>query len=145
MSTTNPFAAGVHDGMQTYYCTSDDRVRAVSHFDRGQCAAALQLDGLQKTVERAVHARLRHLDQVRMTLHFEDQGQDFLRWELDDKGKVIGCQPFQSGVWRGLHVVNHKALRLGSFVRYVRKGESTSEQRIRYPLIKVEDFGPTDT
>lgn len=34
-------------------------------------------------------------------LHFEDQGQDFLSWDIDDLGVVTDCAPFQAHVWVG--------------------------------------------
>lgn len=64
MSNNNPFKAGFHAGVQTYYCTAEDRVRMVSGFDRAQCNDALQLPHLQKTVLSAVQRRLRHLDKI---------------------------------------------------------------------------------
>lgn len=58
----HPFAASVYGSHQTYHLTVDDRIAAVRNFDRAQCQAALALPDLQKTVARAVHARLRRLD-----------------------------------------------------------------------------------
>ena len=136
----DPFKAGCYGGAQTFHVAAEDRIRAVEYFDRRQCAAALQVPGVQKTVAAAVQRRLRYLDRVRMRLHFDDQGQDFLYWELDGKGRVIGCGPFQADVWRGLHVLRHEALRPGEVVHYVRPGESTSQNHIRYPLRRVERF-----
>lgn len=134
----NPFKAGVHNGVQTYHCVAEDRIRMVAWFDRAKCEAALQLPGLQKTVADAVRRRLRYFDQVVTVLHFEDHGQDFLRWELDAKGKVIGCEPFQGFVWKGKYVMGHEQLQAGATVHYRTKGESTSASNIRYPLARVE-------
>jgi len=41
-----------------------------------------------------------------ITVFFEDDGQDFLEWDLDDKGKVVACRPFQGWVWIGTQVHN---------------------------------------
>jgi len=31
---------------------------------------------------------------------FEDRGQDFLWWEIDQaNGRIVGCGPFQADVW----------------------------------------------
>lgn len=60
----NPFRAGVYHGVQTYITTADERVQRVRGFDRAQCLAALCVEGLQRTVERAVRARLRQLNQA---------------------------------------------------------------------------------
>lgn len=136
----NPFKAAVHNGTQTYYGTAEDRIHCASRFSRAECAAALQLPGLQKTVAAAVRRRLRHLDKVTAILHFTDHGQDFLRWELDARGVVIGCEPFQASVWVGNRVLQHQALRAGDIVHFVSKRDSAS-LNIRYPLERVENKG----
>ena len=140
MMDTDPFKAEVLHGMQTYYCTVEDRVRAVAWFDRARCEAALALPDIQKTVAAAVQRRLRYFDRVATVLHFTDHGQDFLRWELDAGGKVIGCEPFQGFVWKGKCVMYPDRLRPGDCVYYRSKGESTSASSIRYPLERVERF-----
>ena len=126
MNCDNPFKAGEHDGVQVYYGTADDRIFAVGRFDRIQCEAALRLPDLQKTVAAAVQRRLHHLDKVATVLHFTDHGQDFLRWELDARGKVIGCGPFQAGVWCGKYVMHHEQLRAGALVELADTLESTA-------------------
>lgn len=134
----NPFKASVHNGTQLYHLTAEDRVHAVAWFDRAQCEAALKLPGLQKSVEAAVQRRLRHFDKVATVLHFTDHGQDFLRWELDARGVVIGCEPFQGSHWKGKYVMGHDRLRAGDTVHYRSMGDSTSASNIRYPLERVE-------
>lgn len=59
---SNPFAATRYGNLQTYHMTVDDRIRAVRDFNAAQCRAALRLNDLQKTVERAVKARLRQIE-----------------------------------------------------------------------------------
>lgn len=61
-SHPNPFRSIVVDGKQLYTVAADDRVRMVITFTAEQCQAALQVDGLQKTVSAAVGRRLRQLD-----------------------------------------------------------------------------------
>lgn len=134
----NPFKAAIYNGQQLYHLSAEDRARAVTWFDRAQCDAALKLQGLQKSVEAAVKRRLRHFDKVATVLHFTDHGQDFLRWELDVNGKVIGCEPFQGFFWKGKQVMFPDRLRAGDTVYYRSKGESTSVDSIRYPLERVE-------
>jgi len=58
----NPFTVTVYGSHPTYHVTVDDRIAAVRRFDRAQCQAALALPGLQKTVARAVHTRLRQIE-----------------------------------------------------------------------------------
>ncbi len=40
------------------------------------------------------------------TIEFEDKGQDFLEWDIDENGKVIACRPFQEWVWVGVTLLN---------------------------------------
>lgn len=39
------------------------------------------------------------------TIYFEDRGQDFLEWDIDDKNTVIDSRPFQCEVWCGAVLV----------------------------------------
>lgn len=133
---TNPFGAMVHEGQQLYHVSAEDRSRAASRFSRDQCNAALQLTGLQKTVIAAVQRRLRYLDKVVVRIHFEDHGQDFLRWEIDAKGTVIGCEPFQAAHWCGLEVRQPTQLRAGDFVHFF-DGDGQS-RHIKYRLERVD-------
>lgn len=41
-------------------------------------------------------------------IEFEDNGQDFLEWTLDEDQKVIECTPFQFWAWGGSKVLNTK-------------------------------------
>lgn len=38
------------------------------------------------------------------TIFFEDQGQDFLEWDINDDNEVIDSRPFQRRVWVGFKV-----------------------------------------
>ena len=38
------------------------------------------------------------------TIIFEDDGQDFLEWDVDSNGEVIECRPFQEDVWFGTYI-----------------------------------------
>ncbi|HRQ57633.1 MAG TPA: hypothetical protein PLN31_09450 [Azoarcus taiwanensis] len=58
---TNPFRFRLSDGTEVETTSVDDRVRKVKAFSLDQCNAALSVAGLQKTVERAVLARIRAL------------------------------------------------------------------------------------
>ena len=60
------------------------------------------------------------------TIVFEDDGQDFLEWDLDPEGKVVECRPFQGDIWCGNVVVNHRTLRAG--------------QRATVHFVKFRDF-----
>lgn len=41
-----------------------------------------------------------------ITVFFVDDGQDFLEWDLSDKGEVVECRPFQGWLWNGTMVHN---------------------------------------
>jgi len=41
-----------------------------------------------------------------ITVFFEDDGQDFLEWDINDKGEVVGCRPLQGDIWIGTKVQN---------------------------------------
>lgn len=51
-------------------------------------------------------------------IHFEDHGQDFLWWKLDEAGKVIDCGPFQGSIWCGKQVQDHNDLKPGDRLSY---------------------------
>ena len=38
------------------------------------------------------------------TIFFEDQGQDFLEWDLNDENEVIDSRPYQRRIWTGFKV-----------------------------------------
>lgn len=39
-----------------------------------------------------------------ITVFFVDDGQDFLEWDITDRGEVCDCRPFQGDVWIGTMV-----------------------------------------
>lgn len=41
-----------------------------------------------------------------ITVFFIDDGQDFLEWDITDKGEVADCRPFQGDIWIGTMVHN---------------------------------------
>lgn len=57
----NPFKGPCYNGHQLYNLSGDERTIMVKTFTAEQCAAALEVPGLQKTVERAIRARQRKL------------------------------------------------------------------------------------
>lgn len=138
-ASNNPFKAMLHEGQQLYHVSAEDRTHAARLFNRDECNAALLLPDLQKTVVAAVKRRISYLEKIAAQLEFEDHGQDFLRWDLDSKGKVIGCAPFQAFVWVGLVVLQFKKLKAGDVVFYERRGQDgcVTGSNIRYPLESV--------
>lgn len=72
-----------------------------------------------------------------MQIHFEDHGQDFLRWTVDQDGVVTESFPFQSRVWRGCRVLRHTELAIGDCVVY-RTADGKRTHSIRYPIVKID-------
>lgn len=70
-----------------------------------------------------------------LKITFEDHGQDFTEWYLQD-GLVVDCRPFQATIWCGNQVLN-ETLDIGDKVKFNYKCES-HQGEIRYPLVKVE-------
>lgn len=70
------------------------------------------------------------------TIVFGDHGQDFLEWDLDDDGVVVGCRPFQGSIWGGRQVTNHRTLEVDSYLRLEFEG---SLRFLKYPLAEVRE------
>jgi hypothetical protein len=68
---------------------------------------------------------------------FEDHGQDFLTWELDENKKVVDCQPFQASTWCKSQVVNEQ-LAVGEYVIIETKHTASGYLTIKYPIEKIE-------
>ena len=65
------------------------------------------------------------------TITFQDHGQDFLEWDLDDAGVVVACRPFQANMWVGKVVENHADIARGGIALL------SNLRYIRYPIVKV--------
>jgi hypothetical protein len=75
---------------------------------------------------------------MKTILEFEDHGQDFLEWEVDEDGIVTGSN-LQAFVWVGLLLekLPHE-YRAGDTVSYIRDEAGKGVVRtIRYPLKSV--------
>lgn len=57
------------------------------------------------------------------TIIFEDNGQDFLEWDIDEEGKVVDCRPFQSAIWCGYRVLFPEQLEASDTVYVETKGD----------------------
>lgn len=69
----------------------------------------LRDDNLPKQEKKAMSQNLSSaakIVKVAKTLTFEDSGQDFLEWDLDENNVVIACRPFQGRFWRGCVIVD---------------------------------------
>ena len=56
------------------------------------------------------------------TIRFQDNGQDFLTWDLNDAGIVMACRPCQGFIWEGSRVLN-PIIKPGDFLRIITKSE----------------------
>lgn len=70
------------------------------------------------------------------TIRFSDQGQDFLEWDLDASGQVVGCRPFQAEIWCSYRVVNHAKLSKGSKV-LIQIPNTNIATAMKYPLRSI--------
>jgi len=68
---------------------------------------------------------------------FEDHGQDFIYWQLDETGKVIDCQPFQQWLWEGAIVLNHQRLAVGIHPVITKPGVIEGLLTMKYPIEKI--------
>lgn len=69
-----------------------------------------------------------------MTIVLEDHGQDFLEWDLDKKGEVVDCRPFQGWAWNGT-IVHNKTIIPGDILDITTKfGKRTT---LNYPVERV--------
>lgn len=90
-----------------------------------------------KFVPRNEVPGIKKADGIRV--HFDDQGQDFLYWDIDvATGKVLDAQPFQAWIWTRVTVVNVNSLMVDGFLKYV---DQTGEPFIlKYPIAKIEQI-----
>ncbi|WP_416192967.1 hypothetical protein [Nitrobacter sp. TKz-YC01] len=75
----------------------------------------------------------------RVRIHLQDQGQDFLWWDLEDNDddysyRVVDCGPFQAWFWKDYFVAKDS----------VKKGrqplitkDQVSASRLKYPITKI--------
>ncbi|MGS1014078.1 hypothetical protein ACVCL0_09205 [Rhodanobacter sp. UC4450_H17] len=73
-----------------------------------------------------------------MRITFEDHGQDFLTWQLDNNGVVVDCLPFQATFWCGATVLHPKRLKVGSKVAFTRDADATTVFTVHYRVAAIE-------
>ncbi|MBW8034182.1 MAG: hypothetical protein FVQ79_00510 [Planctomycetes bacterium] len=62
MKKENPFVTGAYNGHLVGHIDVDSRIHTVREFNLDQCKRALNVPGLQRTVERAIKSRIRKLE-----------------------------------------------------------------------------------
>lgn len=70
-------------------------------------------------------------------IHFEDHGQDFLEWTLDEEGFVIDCTPAQGSFWCMSGVNDHENLKVGDHVTIINE-RWDDELTINYPIERIQ-------
>lgn len=65
-----------------------------------------------------------------IVLNFEDHGQDFLTWHVDQKGNIIKCEPFQFSIW-SQWTLTTKEFKAGGKVTIQKADETLT---IKYPI-----------
>lgn len=68
-------------------------------------------------------------------IHFQDKGQDFTEWTVNDEGVVVDCQPFQASVWVGLKIYNWPC-KVGQKPYFRVPGHG--KQKLNYKITKIE-------
>lgn len=71
--------------------------------------------------------------ETKYIIHFEDHGQDFLEWHIDENGYIIDSKPFQKTIWVGKFTIPQTA-EVGKKLAIWLDGESW----INYPIRKIE-------
>lgn len=69
-------------------------------------------------------------------IRFEDHGQDFLTWEVNEIGVVVDSKPFQAALWRGCVVKQVDNIKPGDQVIYGEK-DFDVERKIRIPVLEI--------
>ena len=80
----------------------------------------------------------------RVRIHLEDQGQDFLWWDLEERDDdysyaVVDCGPFQAWLWTE-YFVEKKSVRKGH-KPFISKDEKDGSF-LNYPITKIEKLAP---
>ncbi|KKL88563.1 hypothetical protein LCGC14_1923420 [marine sediment metagenome] len=78
-------------------------------------------------------------------IYFEDRGQDFLSWTLDEEGFVLISEPFQTNIWKGTQVIL-ETIQIGARPKVIlewnkaRKGIRGVKDitELNYQVIKIE-------
>lgn len=68
-----------------------------------------------------------------ITVYFEDHGQDFLEWDIEE-GVVVGCRPYQEWLWKGTKVHN-TSIRPGDILEV--SGSDGRRRTLNYAVVKV--------
>lgn len=73
-------------------------------------------------------------------IHLEDQGQDFLRFDYDEKRhlpRMKNVQPFHQDIYEGSFILNAYELKEGAYVEHS-KAPNQPIYRLKYKIIRME-------
>lgn len=75
----------------------------------------------------------------RTVIHFEDRGQEWKEWHLDERGRILEARPNDNVMWHDFQVVNRR-LQAGEMVRIRawHKGKPTASLTLALPVARVE-------
>jgi hypothetical protein len=71
------------------------------------------------------------------TIKFEDHGQDFLEWDIDDKGIVVDSRPCQAWLWNGTKVGDHENIKVGDFINIKPKAGVVGQ--LKYAVTEIHN------
>jgi len=71
------------------------------------------------------------------TIHLEDHGQDFLRWDIDEQGNIIDSQPYQKEMWTQFRVTNIKVLVGRKLIVKYKDGRNDMSYTLNYPVVDI--------
>lgn len=83
-----------------------------------------------------------------MIVYFEDHGQDFLEWLIDDEtGKVLDCKPYQARIWVGKYVFCPRSLSQENCTQVVYSDLPVTHfsqklTAIKYPIKSIRHLNP---
>ncbi len=81
----------------------------------------------------------------RYVIHFQDRGQDFLRWAVDHAGVVQASEPFQTHVWKGETINNLRELLAWQRVMDCNPALEVEHHPVYVYLRKQDDFSRSTT
>ncbi len=73
---------------------------------------------------------------AKITVEFEDHGQDFLEWDIVN-GKVVAVRPFQEWVWKDAKVLN-LTTGPGDYLTIIPANSKRRKLLIKYRIEKVK-------
>lgn len=78
--------------------------------------------------------------QTKYKIHFQDNGQDFLEWHINENGTVINAEPFQSEIWTGSFVLpkNIENLKEGATLIFTNKYGVESSMKHKISKIEIQ-------